>query len=198
VNILSRPPCCSWNIRRSNEVHLKKASYGLILVLATINTAQAASAPSVNVSYSGNLVAEPCTLLPEDESIAVNFGSVIDKYLYLNTRTLSKPFQLRLMDCDTTLGNTVKVTFSGTESISLPVLLAPASGSEASGIAIGLETQDGVALALNKQSRGQDITDGNNVIFLQAYVMAEPDALSERKIKKGDFSAVANFNIAYE
>jgi len=179
-------------------VHLKKASYGLILVLATINTAQAASAPSVNVSYSGNLVAKPCTLLPEDESIAVNFGSVIDKYLYLNTRTLSKPFQLRLMDCDTTLGNTVKVTFSGTESISLPGLLAPASGSEASGIAIGLETQDGVALALNKQSRGQDITDGNNVIFLQAYVMAEPDALSERKIKKGDFSAVANFNIAYE
>lgn len=179
-------------------MHLKKASYGLILVLATINTAQATSAPSVNVSYSGNLVAEPCTLLPEDESIAVNFGTVIDKYLYLNTRTLSKPFQLRLMDCDTTLGNTVKITFGGTESVSLPGLLAPASSSEASGIAIGLETQDGVALALNKQSRGQEITDGNNVIFLQAYVTAEPDALSERKIKKGEFSAVASFNIAYE
>lgn len=163
-----------------------------------LNMAQAATVPEVSVLYRGNLVAEPCTLLPEDESIAVEFGTVIDKYLYLNTRTHSKPFQLHLMDCDTSLGKTVKMTFSGTESLALPGLLALDAGSEAKGIAIGLETEDGQALALNQQSRGQEILDGNNTITLQAYVKGEPEAITNRAIERGMFTAVATFNLEYE
>ncbi len=170
----------------------------MLMMVGGAGTVQAASPPSVSLSYRGSLVAEPCTLLPEDESIAVEFGTVIDKYLYLNTRTHSKPFQLHLIDCDISLGKTVKITFSGTESIALPGLLALDGSSEAKGVAIGLETQDGQALALNQQSRGYDIIDGNNVITLQAYVKGEPEAIRNKAIERGMFTAVATFALEYE
>lgn len=163
-----------------------------------LNMAPAATTPEVSVLYRGSLVAEPCTLLPEDENILLDFGTVIDKYLYLNGRTNSKPFQLHLIDCDTSLGKMVKMTFSGTESLPLPGLLALDAGSEAKGIAIGLETQDGQALPLNQQSRGQEITNGNNVITLKAYVKGEPDAITNKTIERGIFTAVATFALEYE
>ncbi|RJF53864.1 type 1 fimbrial protein [Serratia inhibens] len=163
-----------------------------------LNAALAATNPQVNVLYRGSLVAEPCTLMPEDESILLDFGTVIDKYLYLNTRTHSKPFQLHLIDCDTRLGKTVKMTFSGTESVALPGLLALDGSSEAKGVAIGLETQDGQALALNQQSRGNEIGDGNNTLTLQAYVKGEPEAIKNKAIEQGMFTAVATFSLEYE
>lgn len=180
-------------------MRIKHKFCGWVLMMAGgVGAVQAASPPSMTVSYRGNLVAEPCTLLPEDESIAVEFGTVIDKYLYLNTRTHSKLFQLHLIDCDTSLGKTVKVMFSGTESLALPGLLALDGGSEAKGVAIGLETQGGQALALNQQSRGHDIIDGNNVITLQAYVKGEPEAIRNKAIERGMFTAVATFALEYE
>ncbi|HEJ0329750.1 fimbrial protein domain-containing protein [Serratia marcescens] len=151
-----------------------------------------------NVHYFGNLVAEPCGLLPEDENIVVEFGTVIEKYLYLNGRTHSQPFALRLVDCDISLGKTVSVSFSGTESVPLPGLLALDGGSTASGIAIGLETQDGKALPLNQKSGAQELTDGNNQIALQAYVQGEPEAIANQAITRGPFIAVATFNLEYE
>ena len=163
-----------------------------------LNMAMAATKPELSVLYRGSLVAEPCTLLPEDENILLDFGTVIDKYLYLNTRTHSKPFQLHLVDCDTSLGKTLKMTFSGTESIALPGLLALDGSSEAKGIAIGLETEDGQALALNQQSRGHEISDGNNTITLQAYVQGEPEAIKNKAIERGMFTAVATFSLEYE
>ncbi|CAO95312.1 fimbrial protein [Erwinia tasmaniensis] len=180
---------------------MKNPGSGLMLILMLaggLNVAQAASAPSVNISYDGNLVADPCTLLPEDESIVLDFGSVIDKYLYLNTRTHGKLFQLHLMDCDISLGNSLKITFRGTESIALPGLLAPDGGSEGSGIAIGLETHKGEALALNQPGSAQDITNGSNVIALKAYIKGEPEAIKDKKIRIGAFSAVATFHLEYE
>jgi type 1 fimbria pilin len=167
-------------------------------VASVLNTALAATVPDVSVFYRGNLVAEPCTLLPGDENILLDFGTVIDKYLYLNTRTHSKPFQLHLIDCDTSLGETVKMTFSGIESVALPGLLALDAGSEAKGVAIGLETRDGQALALNQQSRGQEISEGNNIITLLAYVQGEPDAITNKTIERGMFTAVATFLLEYE
>ncbi|WP_434965524.1 fimbrial protein, partial [Escherichia coli] len=90
-----------------------------------------------------------CTLRPGDEDIRLDFGSVIDKYLYSHGRTPGKAFSLVLQDCDLSLGKTVKVTFTGTESRALPGLLAPDGGSPA-GIALGIETMTGAPVALNK------------------------------------------------
>ncbi|MBD8216994.1 type 1 fimbrial protein, partial [Erwinia persicina] len=40
-----------------------------------------------NMRLHGALVAEPCVIPPGDETVVLDFDTVIDKYLYLNTRT---------------------------------------------------------------------------------------------------------------
>jgi len=169
----------------------------LIALLGVIKIGWAAPA-TLDMHFHGVLVAEPCVIPPGSEEIRLDFGSTVDKYLYENSRTLAKPFEIQLAECDISLGKTVRVMFSGTESIALPGLLALDGGSEASGIAIGLETQDGQALALNQQSRGQEISDGNNTIMLQAYVKGEPEAITNKTIGRGMFTAVATFALEYE
>lgn len=180
---------------------MKKAMCTLLIGLCVgglLNTALAATNPEVSVMYRGNLVAEPCTLLPEDETILLDFGTVIDKYLYLNVRTNGKAFQLHLIDCDISLGKTLKMTFSGTESLALPGLLALDGGSQAMGVVIGLETPEGQPLQLNQQTGHYLLTDGNNVINLQAYVRGEPEAIEKKTIGRGVFTAISTFTLEYE
>ncbi|HID9705280.1 MULTISPECIES: fimbrial protein [Serratia] len=151
-----------------------------------------------NMHFSGALVAEPCTLRPGDEDIRLDFGTVIDKYLYTYGRTPGKAFSLVLQDCDISLGNTVKVTFTGAESGALPGLLKPDGASMATGIALGLETATGEPLAMNKPSASYSIAKGNNSLQLQVYVQGEPQALAQKSIGLGTFSAVATFGLEYE
>lgn len=151
-----------------------------------------------NMVLHGALVAEPCTLRPGDEDIQLDFGTVIDKYLYSYGRTLAKPFSLGLQDCDISLGNTVKLTFSGIESQALPGLLALDSGSLATGIALGIETAAGKPIMLNKPGAGYSLTKGNNNLPLQVYIQGEPQAIAQKKIGLGAFSAVATFSMEYQ
>ncbi|CAI1244613.1 TPA: fimbrial protein [Serratia fonticola] len=165
----------------------------IALLMAVSGTVQAD-----NVRLHGALVAEPCVIAPGDESVKLEFGTVIDKYLYANERTHGQVFAIRLTECDLSLGKTVKVTFSGTENPSLKGLLAIDGGSQASGIAIGMETPEGQKLPLNKIGPGYRLDEGSNTLRVQAYVQGEPEAIAKRSIERGPFSAIATFNLEYE
>ena len=151
-----------------------------------------------NVRLHGALVAEPCVIAPGDEDVKLDFGTVIDKYLYTNVRTHGQAFDIHLTECDLSLGKMVKVTFKGEENPSLGGLLAIDGGSQASGIAIGMETRDGQALPLNKFSGGQQLSSGSNTLTVLAYVRGEPEAIANRTIQRGPFSAIATFSLEYE
>ena len=151
-----------------------------------------------NMRFHGVLVAEACVIPPGAESIALEFGTVIDRYLYRNKRTRGQSFQIRLTGCDLSLGKSVKVAFSGIESPVLQGLLALNEGSQASGIAIGFETSQGQPLPLNKGVVGYPLTAGSNLIELKAYVQGEPTAIANKSIEKGPFSAVATFSLEYD
>ncbi|WP_436411310.1 fimbrial protein [Serratia marcescens] len=168
-----------------------------VLLLAQMTAGHPVQAAN-NVRLHGVLVAEPCVIPPGDEEIELDFGTIIDKYLYLNTRTLGQKFEIRLAECDISLGKTVAVTLVGTESLALPGLLVINAGSQAKGIALGLETPAGKKLPINKAGEKYSLQTGSNVIALQAYVQGEPGALTNRTIERGSFSAVATFNLTYE
>ncbi len=103
-----------------------------------------------------------------------------------------------MQDCDLSLGKTVKVTFNGNKSLELPDLLALDGGSQASGIALGLETAAGQPVVLNKPSQGMTLASGGNSLALQVYVQGEPTAIAQKSIGLGAFSAVATFGLEYE
>lgn len=148
-----------------------------------------------NLQFSGALVSEPCNLDPETSDITVDFQSVVEKYLYLNTRTTSIPFVVSLTDCDIGVGNKVTLTFKGTEDLALPGMLA-VTGT-AKGIAVGLETTEGSALPLNKPTPVYILVTGTNRFEFMAYIIGEPVAIQNQSIMPGDFSTTATFELDY-
>lgn len=166
------------------------------LLLTLLMAAGVQAATTDNLRFDGTLVADPCELDPKTTDISLDFGTVIDKYLYLNTRTHSKPIIIRLLGCDLSLGKTVSLTFKGTESVALPGLLAVNTGG-AGGIAIGMELADGTPLPINKATPLMALTQDTTTLTLMNYVQGEPTAIKDHKIVTGDFTAVATFALDY-
>ena len=179
-----------------------KKRYSRLLSVVILGHFGLMSAPVLadDVRFDGTLVEDACEIYPGDENIELDFGTVVDKYLYLNIRTHSQPFTIRLINCDLVLGKEVQVTFTGNESKTLSGLLALDSASQAKGIAVGLETIDGIPIKLNK-AKGylQALHAGNgNNLKLQAYIQGEPTALQSQNIVLGNFLATATFMLEYE
>ncbi|WP_426712641.1 fimbrial protein [Cronobacter muytjensii] len=170
------------------------------ILLAALALVFSAGAPAAedNVRFSGALVSEPCTLADADTDIRLDFGSLIEKYLYQYQRTKPQPFSIHLQECDPTLMNTVSVTFQGTADTELTELLAPDAASTAKGVAIGLTLADGTPLAINKASPYTQLSSGNNTLTFNAYIQARPTVITNKSLTAGDFTATANFVLAYQ
>lgn len=167
-----------------------------VLLISAVISPSRSVAVTNNLQFSGNLVAEPCVLDPETETVELDFGTIVDKYLYINERIHSQPFTIRLLECDLSLGETVSLTFSGTADSELTDMLA-VTGT-ASGIAIGLETLDGTALAFNSATPNFSLSAGTTNLTLKGYVRGKPSAIQHHAIVKGEFNATANFTLNYE
>ena len=170
-----------------------KAWLAVLLGLGLIPMGHAAD----NLSFKGNLVEEACTIRPGDEAITLELWDLTSKYLYLNTRSVGKRFQLHLEDCDATIGDSVTIMFGGTENRELPGLLALDGGSGATGIGVGIETLSDKPLPLNAVSDKQLLSDGNNVIELKAYVQGEPTAIRDQTIGHGAYTVTSTFTLDY-
>lgn len=168
---------------------------GLAAVIALMAGVQPGHARNNNLNITGNLVSEPCSI-DTDKPLEVDFKTVILKTLYSDSRSAALPFNVELKECDTTLGQSVTLTFKGAESGALPGLIT-AEGAGSSGIAIGMQQPDGTALPFNKPTPAYALEDGTTTITLQAYVQAEPKALADKTLVPGDFSATSTFEVAY-
>lgn len=169
----------------------------LLAVLALVFSAGAPAAED-NVHFSGALVSEPCTLPDADTDIKLDFGTVIEKYLYQYQRIKSQAFSIHLKDCDPTIMNSVSVTFEGTSDTELTTMLAPDASSTAKGIAIGIELLDGTPLAINEDSPNIVLANGTNVLTFNAFVQAKPTYLANKSLAAGEFTATVNFLLSYQ
>ncbi|WP_368547376.1 fimbrial protein [Klebsiella pneumoniae] len=149
-----------------------------------------------NLIFTGELVKEPCELDINSSEINVEFGTIPDKYLYKYSKTHSQSFTIRLLSCDISISDQVQVMFSGDESNELPGFLKVSSGP-ASGIAIGLEDENGDAVSINKLTPKAKLGTGTNLLNFRAFVQAEPSAINYRTVRYGDFKAVTTFEIEY-
>lgn len=169
-----------------------------MVVGALLINASNALAVSNNLRITGNLVEEPCTILPGDESIVMDFFDTPEKNFYAYGETQSKEFVIKLADCDTSIGKWVEVTFSGAPSTALPGFLALSTGSVASGFAVGLQNADKSPLKMEDKGAKVTLQDGANQLRFYAYLKGEPDAIANKSIKVGPYSAVATFKLDYE
>ena len=171
---------------------------GLTLLIGIFTTANAA--PN-NMRHYGTLVDEPCVIKPGDETISLEFGNVPDKTFYIGAgRTNSQNFQIHLSECDLSINKKVRVTFSGTENQAMvgQGFLALSAGSQAEGIAIGLENSDGTPLRINQETSNIALNSGDSILRFRAFIQAEPNAIANESIKRGRFSAIATFHLNYD
>ncbi|MFY0479240.1 fimbrial protein [Achromobacter marplatensis] len=170
----------------------------LAAMAASSASAQAPAAGQSNMSFSGRLVAEPCTLAPADSASELNFRGVATSAIYSKGRSAGRPITLHLQNCDITEGRTrIKVTLSGTPNAVLPGHLNLNAGG-ATGVAIGLETKRGVAVPLDQPTAIDTLSSGANDIVINAFLRGEPDALSNRTINQGDINATVTFSFSYD
>ena len=177
---------------------MKKVQSSCILFSLLMCMNPVISAPVDNVRIHGALVAEPCSLAVGDETIHLNFGAIVDKYLYAYQRTKSQSFTIHLKNCDVNISNLVSLHFTGEENPELKGFLAINQASSAAGIAIGLESLDGTPLPLNKTGKVFRLSNNDNNINIQAYIQGEPTALSKRNIRQGSFESAMTFTLVYE
>lgn len=158
----------------------------------------AAAATENNVKFNGTLVALPCTIPDSDRTIKVNMATTNAHDLYLNQAMPRKTFTVHLEDCDPTIKDKISITFSGAEDAALPGYLALDSGqSTASGVAIGLESSSSEQIKVNQETSAYSILVGNNELSFRAYIAGEPDAIRNRTIVVGSFSATAIITLNY-
>jgi len=168
------------------------------LAAMAAGAASAQSAGPNNMSFSGRLVAEPCTLDPADTMRELNFRSVATSEIYAKGRSAGRPITLHLQNCDISEGRTrVKVTLTGNPSTPLPGHLNLNAGG-AAGVAIGLETSHGIALPLNQANAIGTLTSGGTDIVINAFLRGEPAALANRTIQHGDINATVTFAFSYD
>lgn len=171
-----------------------------VLCFCSALSSVALGANSNDIQYSGTLIALPCTVDPLYENFGVDFGGNINSQdLVDGQRHYSKEDILfHLTDCDTSMGNAISARFSGA-STTTNGLLNIDVGSQASGIAVGLETPSGVALPINNAQVEPvvPITDGEMTIRVRSYLQAVEGA-TVTSITPGFFTATLTYTLVYE
>lgn len=168
-----------------------------VMMLPGIMGMVSANALADNMQFSGTLVYAPCKIGAGDEALTVAFDTIVDKYLYINTRTDGQKFSLNLTDCDISTAKNVKLTFQGKENPNLKGLLAV---DGVKGVGIGLETTEKtpVSLPVNQQGPDNLLSTGTTVLTFNAYVQGEPQAITAKTITLGSFNAESIFILEYE
>lgn len=168
-------------------------------VLCFLGAANTCYAGDTTVRLHGTLATDACLIAPEDKSLEVDFGMIVDKALYQHQRWISKIFTIHLIDCDVRLGNYVQITFKGDESTALPGMLAVKPAEM--GIAIGIETMSGQKILINRDDNSgmyvQDVSNGTTMLVFRGWVQGEPESLSDKTVQRGIFNAVATFHLEY-
>jgi len=150
------------------------------------------------VHLHGRIIDQPCVIAPESLDQAVDMGVVDVRELYANGTGAQVPFVIRLTNCKPGIFRMAKVTFTGSQDAQLSGGLAFSAGS-AKGAGIRLYDVTQSPLMLGTPSRGYLLggTTENELQF-SARVEGHPDALAAKNIQPGDYTAVANFIVAYE
>lgn len=173
--------------------------WGFLIIAAStlLMTTPAHAANNATINYSGTLVALPCTVPPGTEDLYVDMGVIPTKSLYRFTRTAAKLIEFELKDCDTSLGSTIAIYFSG--PMTADGLLAFGGSSTATGAGIGLENMNGTPININNVTPYKiNIVEGDMTVRMKAFVQGTQVALAEKSIEPGFFTAVLTYIMSYE
>jgi major type 1 subunit fimbrin (pilin) len=184
---------------------MKKSLLAIAVVLSSgisLN-AFAIEAPTVvtggTVYFNGEVVNAACAVSSDsmDQTVYLDqvrtaaFNSMADA-----PANQPESFEIKLVDCDTTVQATAAVSFTGsTVAGKSSVLANSAGGGGAQGVGLMLMGPDGATLEINTGVPSSKVTlvDGTTIIPLTVDYIS-----TSTVVTPGPVSSVANFNVHYE
>ncbi|WP_095109982.1 fimbrial protein [Pseudomonas sp. Irchel 3E20] len=168
----------------------KTALLSVGLLMGSVTAAQAADG---TVTFLGSVHSGACSIKPESVDQSVHLGSIAKHQLMAGGKSTPRSVFIELEGCDLTglTDKTVTTTFTGAPSAAVPGALGTVGGAGGVGI---MMTHGDKLVELGVPTTPQLITAGNNTLEFGAYVQGAATA----PIIPGDFSAVANFTLAYQ
>lgn len=145
------------------------------------------------VTFTGSIIDAPCSISADSVDQTVELGAISNVVLKDGGSSKPRDFEIKLEQCDMSTPKTVNVTFSGDESPAQPGFLG--IHGNAAGASVGLIDTASVPVVLGTATKNYDLTDGNNSLRFAAFLKGDGD---NSKIVAGDFTAVADFTLAYQ
>ncbi|EIY5515288.1 type 1 fimbrial protein [Salmonella enterica] len=149
------------------------------------------------INFKGSVIDAPCGIAPESADQTIDFGQISKAHLNNNGISKKQNVDIKLVNCDfgtpkagASLKNTVKVSFSGMNTGSDFTSL----GLSTTNAVVKMSGQDGKLVKFDgtTPSDGSKLQSGDNTLRYQAWVQK-----GAADVKEGEFSAVANFALAY-
>lgn len=165
-----------------------------VLVFGATSVAQAADQGHGTVTFTGSIIDAPCSIAPESVDQTVNMGQVSNVALKDGGKSVPHQFDIKLEKCDITTMKTVTTTFSGKSSVASPDRLGIIG--TASGASIAITDLASNLIKLGTATPAQTLNDGNNTLRFAAYLQG--DSTTDAVVVPGDFTAVAEFKLAYQ
>jgi major type 1 subunit fimbrin (pilin) len=180
-----------------NIMKLKLAALGLLSISSVIANADTI-VDGGTVNFTGEFINAACAVSNESANQTVNLGQYRTASLQAaGDVTTNIPFNIVLNECDSTVADSVAVSFTG-PSADGDLLAVNASGTNAQAAqGVGIELLDGrlQTLKVNGEqfSTAQTITDGKNTLnFFARYKSTEDTVLP------GQANATATFKVQYQ
>ncbi len=180
-------------IRNIGSMKLNKIMMSAVMAMGVTSFAHAADQGIGKVYFTGSIIDAPCSISPDSEKQTVDLGQISNVALKDGGKSNPRTFEIKLEQCDTTTLKTVTTTFTGKASPNNSDLLG-INGGTASGAGIGI-TYGGEKIKLGQATAAQTLNTGNNTLAFAAYLQGEGASAA---IVPGDFTAVADFTLAYQ
>lgn len=163
-----------------------------LLLLSSLCLFQFAAQAATPLTFTGQLIAEPCHL--DVNSIkSIDFGNQFIERISDGKMSKDVTFKLNLEDCSADTLNNVAVRFSGAADTTLTEYFKLDDTSTAKGLAIGIKDDKGAAVKPNGLSTYKAITDGEMSLAFNAFVVGDESA----NITGGDFTTTVNVELEY-
>ncbi|EJJ1049236.1 type 1 fimbrial protein [Escherichia coli] len=172
-----------------------KSTLGIAIAFSLCAVAHAADQGHGIINFKGTVIDAPCGIAQESAEQTIDFGQISKAHLNNDGRSIQKPVDIKLVNCDFSDGSapnkTVEVQFTGTTEAGGA---ATDLGLSRTNTIIRMAAQDGTLVTFDGSSKSNatKLMDGSNTLHYQAWVQK-----GQKAVEEGDFTAVANFNLTY-
>jgi len=180
---------------------LNKIMIATLMAMGVSSFSYAADQGHGKVNFKGSIIDAPCTVHPDSIDQTVDLGQVSNRVLADGGKSELRPFSIKLENCDfgtPAAKNKVTTTFNGVVAPETNNKLLNISGS-ASGAGVGIQSYQGEDVVMGKPTSAVELAgNGDNELKFSGYLQGLSSDSAAVAIVPGDFTAVANFQLAYQ